>query len=365
MTRDYEIIVERMREQLKPERSALVARYQFDNRARNSVLAIEQANKDVKVLQGEQGPGTPINKLDTVKTGEEQAISKPPPEAEGFRGNSMGSFKKQIRIPLHFFALSFIQSLELQEATVLRLVWMVELLFFTSPSDNVTSSTYLQVQDSVFEIFKWLIITRYNTGPEFVPWRTPADIGSQSEIEPANLTRCRREVKEAKAEMSSRWIEIHLDRPLLRLETSDTIPTLEDVLSKHGGVFSEGLGKMKNIQARIQVKEDARPRFWKARAVAPTRKPAVDEALRELEAEGVIKKIATSEWAAPVVTPVKKDGSLEEAFADRPGYERVLSISVRCGSIISDLAQKLNSTTKQQDVIPTLLSVVIIIKMML
>lgn len=107
------------------------------------------------------------------------------------------------------------------------------------------------------------------------------------------------------------WLEsIHLDWPLLRLETSDTIPALEDVLSKHGDVFSEGLGKMKNIQARIQVKEDARPRFWKARPVALARKPAVDEALRELEAEGVIKKVATSEWAAPIVTPVKKDGSV-------------------------------------------------------
>lgn len=42
-------------------------------------LAIEQSNKDVQVRQGEQGPGTPINKLDTVNTGEEQASSKPPP----------------------------------------------------------------------------------------------------------------------------------------------------------------------------------------------------------------------------------------------------------------------------------------------
>ncbi|XP_022796604.1 uncharacterized protein K02A2.6-like [Stylophora pistillata] len=67
---------------------------------------------------------------------------------------------------------------------------------------------------------------------------------------------------------------------------------------------------MKNIQAQIQVKEDAQPRFWKARPLALACKPAVDEALRELEAEGVLKKVATSEWAAPVVTPVKKDGSV-------------------------------------------------------
>ena len=115
----YDVIVQGMREQLKPERSALVSRYEFDNRARNSsesvssyvatlehlateckfgeamqtkhlhdqlvsrirnskmitellkvkltdlsfdhavqkCLAIKQASKDVQMLQGEQGPG--------------------------------------------------------------------------------------------------------------------------------------------------------------------------------------------------------------------------------------------------------------------------------------------------------------------
>jgi len=107
------------------------------------------------------------------------------------------------------------------------------------------------------------------------------------------------------------WLEsIHLNWPLLRLETSDTIPALEEVLSNHASVFSQGLGKMKNIQARIQIKGNARPRFWKARSVVLARKPAVDEALRELEDEGVVQKVATSEWAAPIVTPAKKDGSV-------------------------------------------------------
>jgi len=65
------------------------------------------------------------------------------------------------------------------------------------------------------------------------------------------------------------WLEtIHLNWPLLRLETSDTIPALEEVLSKHASVFSQSSGKMKNIQARIQVKENVRPRFWKACPVA-------------------------------------------------------------------------------------------------
>ena len=75
-------------------------------------------------------------------------------------------------------------------------------------------------------------------------------------------------------------------------------------MSKHVSVFSEGLGKMKNTQARDQIKENAWPQFWRAHPVALACKPAVDEALRELEAEGVIKKVATSMWAASIVTPV-------------------------------------------------------------
>lgn len=46
------------------------------------------------------------------------------------------------------------------------------------------------------------------------------------------------------------WLEsIQLNWPLLQLETSDVITALDEVLSKYESVFSEGLGKMKNIQA--------------------------------------------------------------------------------------------------------------------
>ena len=80
-------------------------------------------------------------------------------------------------------------------------------------------------------------------------------------------------------------------------------------MSKHAlSVFSNGLGRMKSMQARIQLKEGSRPRFWKTRPTALARKPAVDEAPRDLEAEGVIKKVVTSEWAARIMTTLKRDG---------------------------------------------------------
>ena len=58
---------------------------------------------------------------------------------------------------------------------------------------------------------------------------------------------------------------------------------------------------MKN-QALIQLQERC------SALILESFKPAVNDALRGLEAEGVIEKVATSEWEAPIVTPVSKDG---------------------------------------------------------
>ena len=59
------------------------------------------------------------------------------------------------------------------------------------------------------------------------------------------------------------WLEsIRLDWPLLQLGTSDVVPALEEVLSKHAlSVFSKCLVRMKSIEARIQLKERSRSRF--------------------------------------------------------------------------------------------------------
>ena len=113
--------------------------------------------------------------------------------------------------------------------------------------------------------------------------------------------------EQLKPEKSGLVVRYEFDHSF-QLDAADIAPALEKVLNKHANVFSDWLGTLKNIKARLHPKGDAKPRFWKARPLAFARKPAVDEALRKLEGEGVIKKVETSEWVAPIVTSVEKDG---------------------------------------------------------
>ena len=66
---------------------------------------------------------------------------------------------------------------------------------------------------------------------------------------------------------------------------------------------------MKGMRAKIAVKPGCNPRFWKPRPVPFARKDAVENAIRKWGEMGVIKPVPYSEWAAPIVAPIKPDGT--------------------------------------------------------
>jgi hypothetical protein len=67
-------------------------------------------------------------------------------------------------------------------------------------------------------------------------------------------------------------------------------------------VFKQGLGTIKGINAKLEVKNDAHPKFCKARPVPYALKSAVDEEYDRLEREGIIEKVEFSEWAKADIT---------------------------------------------------------------
>lgn len=85
---------------------------------------------------------------------------------------------------------------------------------------------------------------------------------------------------------------------------------IEELKKEFDEVFSPGLGKCSSFLAHIQLKENCKPRFYKARPVPWALREAVETELRRLEREGVISPITTSQWATPLVIVKKQNGSL-------------------------------------------------------
>ena len=86
--------------------------------------------------------------------------------------------------------------------------------------------------------------------------------------------------------------------------------TLQEVLGQHELVFSEGLGKIKGVQASLHVNPEAQPRFYKPRPVPYALRKKVEKELDQLEEEGVILPVQHSEWAAPIVPVLKPNGTV-------------------------------------------------------
>ena len=107
------------------------------------------------------------------------------------------------------------------------------------------------------------------------------------------------------------WLEkIRLDWRKICTVSTDQNATLLALLEKYEELFAGELGTIKAYKATLSVCESAKPVFCKARPVPIALKSAVEETLERLENDGVLEKVSYSEWAAPVVTVPKKDGTL-------------------------------------------------------
>ena len=82
------------------------------------------------------------------------------------------------------------------------------------------------------------------------------------------------------------------------------------MLSRHQSVFKDELGTMQGVKAKLLVRPESKPKFFKPRQVPYALKGAIEQELDRLENIGVIEKVRYSEWAAPIVPVVKPDNSI-------------------------------------------------------
>jgi len=107
------------------------------------------------------------------------------------------------------------------------------------------------------------------------------------------------------------WREVRT----LNATSNATSNALEAVLAKHsdlfrGDLFRDELGTIKGTTAKLHVIPEAKPRFYRPRSIPYALRSRVDQALEKLVSEGTLEAVQFSEWAAPIVPVVKRDGSI-------------------------------------------------------
>ena len=106
------------------------------------------------------------------------------------------------------------------------------------------------------------------------------------------------------------WLnEIRINWQEIRTVMS-TIPSCHELVEKYAEVFRNERGTMANYKAHLSLRDDARPRFYRARQVPFAMRDAVGRELDRMEKAGITRKVTYSEWASPIVSVPKKDGSL-------------------------------------------------------
>jgi hypothetical protein len=93
---------------------------------------------------------------------------------------------------------------------------------------------------------------------------------------------------------------------LLNVETKQ----VSDLYQQFPEVFTDKLGPYKGEPARLELKENAVPKFLKPRPIPFALRSKVEAEIDRLVAEGILSPVNNSEWGSPVVPVIKKSGEL-------------------------------------------------------
>ena len=111
------------------------------------------------------------------------------------------------------------------------------------------------------------------------------------------------------------WMkEIKLDWKLLQsLHSVNKVDDqLQSLLENHAEVFRDELGSLRDIKVTLQISPDAQPCYHRPRPIPYALRSRVEDELTRLEEDGVIEPVAHSDWDAPIVPVVKRDGAIRD-----------------------------------------------------
>ncbi|GFO27254.1 Pol polyprotein [Plakobranchus ocellatus] len=96
----------------------------------------------------------------------------------------------------------------------------------------------------------------------------------------------------------------------MSIDPPDYAAKIKILTSTYADVFSDGIGTIKGIQGTLVLKNDFRPKFCKSRPIPYALKKKVEQELDNLERQGIISSVKSSDWATPIVPVLKANGDV-------------------------------------------------------
>ncbi|GFO15533.1 monoacylglycerol lipase abhd6-like [Plakobranchus ocellatus] len=96
----------------------------------------------------------------------------------------------------------------------------------------------------------------------------------------------------------------------MSIDPPDYAAKIKILTSTYADVFSDGIGTIKGIQGTLVLKNDFRPKFCKARPIPYASKKKIEQELDNLERQGIISSVKSSDWATPIVPVLKANGDV-------------------------------------------------------
>lgn len=129
------------------------------------------------------------------------------------------------------------------------------------------------------------------------------------------------------------------------LQSEDAVKKIEQ---KYSSIFYPEIGCMPNISCSLQLRDNAKPVFVKARPVPFALREKVEQELDELENTGIITKVNYSDWGSPLVIIPKPDGNvrlcvdykntvnpqLKDAYFPIPKIDELLNVFQNADSFV-------------------------------
>ncbi|GBP27292.1 Uncharacterized protein K02A2.6 [Eumeta japonica] len=85
---------------------------------------------------------------------------------------------------------------------------------------------------------------------------------------------------------------------------------LKGIGEQYRELFTEEIGEINNFQATYRLKAGTSPIFLKPRPVPLALRDQVENEIDRLEKEGILEKVAYSQWGTPVVPVIKQNGKV-------------------------------------------------------